>query len=98
MELPSLGHIRNLVRLAAPAGTDAELVYFPDERERRHTVGMRYRFPDTVSRDNFCYSVHLLRNSVRVLDEGEVVVGTNRLDYQVSLGGRGGGGGGWCGC
>ena len=77
--LDDLSSIANIVK--CNVGTDAKMYYFLSES--RNAVVSEYRFPDVATRDNFCYSVHLLQPSARVFEEGQVVDGSDELHFQV---------------
>jgi hypothetical protein len=78
--LASLELITHVVR--CNVSTDARMFYYSDEGFRT-TTAADYRFPDAATRDNFCFSLHLLCRQIRVLEEGEVPVGPQQLAFQV---------------
>ena len=82
--LATLALITHIVR--CNISTDARM-FFSTEGGARQAItatSQEYRFPDAASRDNFCYSLHLLQNKIRVFEEGEVLADTNQLDFQVN--------------
>eukprot|EP00750_Incisomonas_marina_P000117 INCI10134.1.p1 GENE.INCI10134.1~~INCI10134.1.p1 ORF type:complete len:1102 (+),score=169.86 INCI10134.1:335-3640(+) len=78
--LQSLDLVTHLIR--CNVSTDAKMFYCMDEGYLTPT-SVEYRFPDSATRDNFCYSLHLLHHKIRVLEEGEVAAGKHILNFQV---------------